>query len=55
MVASVLLTGRNNSTTAWMRLKYDDRTMLHRWIGIYLSRASHTDGALGSQEQSQRG
>ncbi|KAF6825060.1 ferric reductase [Colletotrichum plurivorum] len=29
----VMLIGRNNPVTAWMRLKYDDCIMLHRWIG----------------------
>lgn len=35
MVPLVLLIGRNNPLTAWMRLKYDTCIILHRWIGDY--------------------
>ncbi|OLN97557.1 Ferric reductase transmembrane component 3-like protein 1 [Colletotrichum chlorophyti] len=33
MVPLVLLIGRNNPLNHWMRLKYDESIMLHRWIG----------------------
>ncbi|KAF6823117.1 ferric reductase [Colletotrichum musicola] len=33
MAPLVMLVGRNNPVTTWMRLKYDDCIMLHRWIG----------------------